>query len=251
VRRTTFRQDGRPHTLLVVSDVSKTLREEELQAWRRLVRVLSHEINNSLAPIKSIAGSLLSLLAREPRPPDTDEDVQSGLGIIAARSEALSRFMSSYARLARLPSPRPIDVDVGIWVRRTAGLETRLPVQVSPGPALVIEADGDQLDQLLINLVRNAADAALETGGRVDVSWARNNGQLELTVRDEGPGLAATANLFVPFFTTKPSGTGIGLVLCRQIAEAHGGVLTLENRRDRTGCLARLTLPIAFHGVDG
>jgi PAS domain S-box-containing protein len=246
VRRTTFRQDGRPHTLVVMSDLSKTLREEELLAWQRLVRVLSHEIINSLTPIKSIAGSLLSLLDRSPRPPDADEDLRGGLGIIGTRSEALSRFMSAYALLARLPAPRPGPVDVGLWARRAAGLETRVPVQVSAGPPLTIQADGDQLDQLLINLVRNAADASIETGGGVSVSWTRQNGHVDLEVVDDGPGLATTANLFVPFYTTKPSGSGIGLVLCRQIAEAHGGVLSLENRPDKHGCVARLKLPVTF-----
>jgi nitrogen fixation/metabolism regulation signal transduction histidine kinase len=251
VRRTTFRQDGRPHTLVVMSDLSKTLREEELLAWQRLVRVLSHEINNSLTPIKSIAGSLLSLLNRSPRPPDADDDLRGGLGIIGTRSEALSRFMSAYALLARLPAPRPGPVDVGIWARRAAGLETRVPVRVSGGPPLVIQADSDQLDQLLINLVRNAADASLETGGGVSLSWSRQDGHIDLQVMDEGPGLATTANLFVPFDTTKPSGTGIGLVLCRQIAEAHGGVLSLENRGDRRGCVARLRLPVSFRDTAG
>ena len=251
VRRTTFRQDGRPHTLVVMSDLSKTLREEELLAWQRLVRVLSHEINNSLTPIKSIAGSLLSILDRTPRPPDADDDLRGGLGIIGSRSEALSRFMSAYALLARLPAPRPGPVDVGIWARRAAGLERRVPVRVEPGPSLIIQADGDQLDQLLINLVRNAADASLETGGSVQLSWTRQDGHVDVEVADEGPGLATTANLFVPFYTTKPSGTGIGLVLCRQIAEAHGGLLSLENRGDRRGCVARLRLPVTFRNTDG
>jgi nitrogen fixation/metabolism regulation signal transduction histidine kinase len=246
VRRTTFRQDGRPHTLVVMSDLSKTLREEELLAWQRLVRVLSHEINNSLTPIKSIAGSLLSLIARDPRPPDADDDLRGGLGIISSRSEALSRFMSAYALLARLPAPRPGPVDVGLWARRAAGLETRIPVHVKPGPPLVIQADGDQLDQLLINLVRNAADASLETGGGVCISWSRQDGHVDVEVVDDGQGLATMANLFVPFYTTKPSGTGIGLVLCRQIAEAHGGVLSLQNRADHHGCIARLRLPVVF-----
>jgi nitrogen fixation/metabolism regulation signal transduction histidine kinase len=251
VRRTTFRQDGRPHTLVVMSDLSKTLREEELLAWQRLVRVLSHEINNSLTPIKSIAGSLLSILDRSPRPADADDDLRGGLGIIGSRSEALSRFMSAYALLARLPAPRPGPVDVGIWARRAAGLETRVPVRVESGPPIVIQADSDQLDQLLINLVRNAADASLETGGSVRLSWARQDGHVDVEVIDEGPGLAATANLFVPFYTTKPSGTGIGLVLCRQIAVAHGGVLSLENRDDRRGCVARLRLPVTFRDAHG
>jgi signal transduction histidine kinase len=157
--------------------------------------------------------------------------------------------MGAYARLARLPKPtlRPLDVDA--WVRRVVGLETRLKVDLLPGPALTIPGDGDQLDQLLINLVRNAADAALETGGGVRVGWRRNTNFVEVWVEDEGPGLSDTANLFVPFFTTKPGGSGIGLVLSRQIAEGHGGGLTLENRRSGSGCQARLRLPLTAEMV--
>ena len=243
VRRGMFRQDGRPHTLLVLTDVTKSLREEELQAWQRLVRVLSHEINNSLAPIKSIAGSLLALLDRPDVRPDAD-DVKRGLTVIGGRSEALVRFMSAYARLAKLPAPRKAPLDVGTWVRRVAVLETRLPVRVVPGPPTMLDADGDQLDQLLINLVRNAADASLETRGGVCLRWTRQNDTLVVRVEDEGPGLASAANLFVPFFTTKPEGSGIGLVLSRQIAEAHGGSLSLENRADAGGCVATVRLPV-------
>jgi len=250
VRRATFRQDGRPHTMLVVAEVSKTLREEELQAWQRLVRVLSHEINNSLAPIKSIAGSLQGIIDRAPPGGDSIEDLRRGLSVIGSRADALSRFMSSYARLARLPAPRRQDVAVGPWVRRVAALETRLRVEVEEGPELSIRADGDQLDQVLINLVRNAVDAALTTGGGVQIDWVSDEGTVEVHVRDDGPGLPATANLFVPFFTTKPDGSGIGLVLSRQIAEAHGGMLTLENRAVGRGCVARLRLPRRERDVD-
>ncbi|HVE79924.1 MAG TPA: ATP-binding protein [Gemmatimonadaceae bacterium] len=244
-RVSTFRQDGRPHQLLVLADLSRALREEEVQAWQRLVRVLSHEINNSLAPIKSVAGSLQAIVRRTPRPPDWDTDLQRGLKVIEGRSDALSQFIASYARLTRLPPPQKGRVDVDEWVRRVAALETRLSVRVRSGPRAVIDADGKQLDQLLINLVRNAVDASLETGGGVEVGWARANGFLDVSVLDEGPGLSSTANLFVPFFTTKPSGSGIGLALSRQIAEAHGGTLSLENRADRQGCEARLRLPVA------
>jgi PAS domain S-box-containing protein len=248
VRRTTFRQGGQPHELLVMSDVSQTLREEELLAWQRLIRVLSHEINNSLAPIKSIAGSLISLVSHKDRPADADEDLTRGLGIIAGRSDSLSRFMQSYARLARLPAPRLASVNVGDWVHRTARLETRLEVEVQEGPEVVIQADGDQLDQLLINLVRNAVDASLETGGRVHICWSVADSHVEVLVLDEGEGIADTANLFVPFFTTKPQGSGIGLALCRQITEAHGGTLTLENRQRRKGVEAKLRLPVRTNG---
>ncbi|MGB8509492.1 MAG: HAMP domain-containing sensor histidine kinase, partial [Pyrinomonadaceae bacterium] len=133
---------------------------------------------------------------------------------------------------------------VGALVRRVAGLESRLKVDVTIGPELVVKADGDQLEQLLINLLRNGVDASLETGGEVEIGWDGGGAGFELWVKDEGPGLADTANLFVPFFTTKPGGTGVGLVLSRQIAEAHGGTLTLENRRDGQGCAARLRVPL-------
>jgi nitrogen fixation/metabolism regulation signal transduction histidine kinase len=244
LRRSSFRQGGVPMQLLVLTDLRHALREEERQAWQRLVRVLSHEINNSLAPIQSIAGTLRALIGRTPRPADADEDLERGLGVIGTRAEALSRFMRSYARMARLPAPVLAPVDVRTWVDRVAQLEKRLPIEIRPGPAITLSADGDQLDQLLINLVRNAVDAASETAGGVEISWTQQGGALDLRVVDEGPGLPATANLFTPFFTTKAAGSGIGLVLSRQIAEAHGGTLTLENRGDARGSVARLRLPI-------
>ena len=244
LRRSGFRQGGMPMQLVVLSDVRRVLREEERRAWQRLVRVLSHEINNSLAPIQSLAGSLRALLSRTPRPMDAEEDLERGLAVIVGRAESLGRFMRSYARMARLPAPVLAPVSVGEWVERVAQLEKRLPVRVHPGPPVTIAADGDQLDQLLINLVSNAVDAASETGGGVVVTWQRTVDMLELSVIDDGPGLPPSANLFTPFFTTKRNGTGIGLVLSQQIAEAHGGTLSLENRTEGPGCVARVRLPI-------
>jgi PAS domain S-box-containing protein len=246
VRRGTFRQGGLPHQLLVLSDVSRALSEEERQAWQRLIRVLSHELNNSLAPIKSIADSLRSLVGQEAPPADWREDLRRGLGVIAGRSESLSRLMAAYARLARLPPPQRDAVSVVEWVRRVAALETRRPVTVCGGPDLTIRADGGQLDQLLINLVRNAVDATQDASGdgAVEVGWEVRAAHLDVWVRDDGLGLADTANLFVPFYTTKGDGSGIGLALSRQIAEAHHGTLTLANRSNHRGCEARLSLPI-------
>jgi len=244
VRRSMFRQGGLPHQLLVLSNLSRALREEELKAWQRIVRVIGHELNNSLAPIKSISGSLTSLLQRESRPTDWEEDMVRGLAVIGSRSESLSRFMAAYARLAKLPQPKFQPVDIGELLRRTVGLETRMEVVLRQGPALMIQADSDQLEQLLINLIRNAVDASLENGGGVRVHWGRTAGYVHVVVQDDGPGLSNTTNLFVPFFTTKPGGSGIGLVLSRQIAEAHGGTLTLDNREDARGCEARLRLRI-------
>jgi signal transduction histidine kinase len=245
MRRSGFRQGGLPHQLLVLTDLSRALRDEEREAWQRLVRVLGHELNNSLAPIKSIAGSLETLVNREAPRADWAEDMRRGLAIISTRAESLSRFMEAYARLARLPPPQRQPVRVAEWVRRVAGLETRFQIEIQPGPDVTIPADRDQLDQLLINLVRNAVDASLETGGQVKIGWSKTPAYLEVAIEDEGPGLSNTTNLFVPFFTTKPKGSGIGLVLSRQIAEAHGGSLSLENRSNGQGCIARLCLPLS------
>ncbi|PYT94202.1 MAG: PAS domain-containing sensor histidine kinase [Acidobacteria bacterium] len=252
LRRGSFRQGGLPHHLIVLSDLSRTLRDEERKAWQRLIRVLGHELNNSLAPIQSVAQSLESglLAATKSSKVQGDslgailDDLRQGLSIIRSRTEALGRFMTAYAQLARLPQPKLLPVRVSEWVGRSVKLETRVKVSLGKGPDAVISADPDQLEQLLINLIRNAADAALETNGGVQVGWKRSRGQLELWVVDDGPGLPNTANLFVPFFTTKPGGSGIGLVLSRQIAEAHGGELILKNRVDARGCEARLRLPI-------
>lgn len=244
MRRSAFRQRGLPHQLLVLADLSQPLRQEERLAWQRLLRVLGHELNNSLAPIKSLSGSLARLVARDPLPSDWRDDLQQGLAVIGARAEALSRFMEDYSRLARLPPPKLQRVQVAPLVARVVGLESRLRINLAAGPDLALQADPDQLEQLLINLVRNAVDAALETNGAVEVGWRKAVAQLQLQVLDEGPGLANTANLFVPFFTTKPGGSGIGLALSRQIAEAHGGSLSLENRPTGPGCVARLLLPL-------
>lgn len=249
ITRSQFREGGLPHQLLVVSDLTRALREEELKAWQRLVRVLGHEFNNSLAPIKSIAGSLETLIARDPLPEDWREDTARGLSIIASRSDGLSRFLGAYTLLAKLPPPQLAPMIVGDWVRQTAVLETRISASVEPGPDVSIQGDRVQLEQVLINLLRNAADASLETGGSVRLGWRKRGSLVEVWVADEGPGLLNTANLFVPFFTTKPGGSGIGLVLSRQVAESHGGSLELRNHTEGRGCEARLTLPVSGVGV--
>jgi two-component system nitrogen regulation sensor histidine kinase NtrY len=227
-----------------MTDVSRSLRDEERQAWQRLIRVIGHEINNSLAPIKSIAGSLERLVARDPKPADWESDMRDGLQVIGGRADSLSRFTAAYAQLARLPAPTIEPVSLAPLVTRVAGLEQRLAVHVAGGPGVILRADAAQLEQLLINLVRNAVDAALVTRGGVRVGWTVTDTQVRVYVDDDGPGVSNPANLFVPFFTTKPGGSGIGLVLCRQIAEAHGGTVTLENRQPGPGCRAELVLPL-------
>ncbi|HKR64476.1 MAG TPA: ATP-binding protein [Thermoanaerobaculia bacterium] len=240
VRRSTFREQGLPHRLLFLADITRALREEEAEAWRRIVRVLGHELNNSLAPIKSIATSLEQLVTRNELPPDWRDDLARGMRVIGSRTEALTRFTGAYAQLARLPEPRKRDVRVDQLAQRVAALETRATI-VLDGDAVTVSADEDQLEQVLINLVKNAADA----GGPVAIRWRANASSVAIAVEDHGPGVSGTANLFVPFFTTKPHGTGVGLYLSRQIAEAHGGTLTLANRTDARGAVARLALPRA------
>jgi nitrogen fixation/metabolism regulation signal transduction histidine kinase len=244
VRRSTFRQGGIAHQLMVISDISRALREEERQAWQRLVRVLGHELNNSLAPVCSIAQSLEMMLKREPRASDWEEDLRGGLRVIAERSEALSRFMKDYSRLARLPKPELRLVELEPLVRGAAALEPRIAVEILPSPQIKVNLDPDQVQQALINLIRNAVDASLETSGGVRIRWTTNGTEIDVIIQDDGPGISNPANLFVPFFTTKHGGSGIGLVLSRQIAEAHGGNLTLANRPDGRGSEAHLQLPI-------
>ena len=245
--RTSFRERGRPHQLVVLADVSQSLRDEERAAWQRLIRVLGHEINNSLAPIGSIAESLGTLLRRPEteRAPDWQDDARDGLEVIAGRSQSLGRFMDAYSRLARLPAPTRQRQSLPARVRRAAALETRLTVIVQIDDDALALIDGDQVEQALVNLIQNAADASLDTGGGVQVRCATVDSSAVVVVVDDGLGLSGTANLFVPFFTTKAQGSGIGLVLSRQIVEAHGGLLTLENRADgHRGCCATMHLPI-------
>ena len=250
VRKRSFRQNGVPHTLIVLSDVSRALREEERSAWQRLIRVLGHELNNSLAPIMSIAGSLATRLPQLDLPEGVKSDYQRGLDIIESRTGALHRFLQSYRRLATMPSPKLQSVELRPLAERVAILETRLPVRIEPGPDAVLTIDPDLIEQMLINLIRNAVDSALEQaqatqGGEPEVvlRWRQEDGNLLLMVQDNGIGLLNPSNAFVPFYTTKQGGSGIGLVLSQQIAEAHGGTIELANRKDSRGCVVTVQLP--------
>jgi nitrogen fixation/metabolism regulation signal transduction histidine kinase len=256
VRKRSFRQNGVPHTLIVLSDVSRALREEERSAWQRLIRVLGHELNNSLAPIMSIAGSLATRLPQLDLPEATKNDFQRGLDIIESRTASLHRFLQSYRRLAQMPSPKLRSVELRPLAERVAILETRLPVRISQGPDLVMMIDPDLMEQMLINLVRNAVDSALEQAQsaaagsaatladpEVVVRWRQDDASVFLIIEDNGIGLLNPSNAFVPFYTTKQGGSGIGLVLSQQIAEAHGGSIELANRKDSHGCVVTVQLP--------
>jgi nitrogen fixation/metabolism regulation signal transduction histidine kinase len=245
VHRSTFRQRGVPHALLLLTDVSAALREEERQAWRRLIRVLGHEINNSLAPIKSIAGTLRTQLISGVA---TDEDLDRGLHIVESRAESLYRFVQAYRQLAQLPPPRLQKTPLAPLLERTLALEQRLRAEIVGGPEVTLTIDPDQMEQLLINLVRNAVEAALSTRAgkpRVQVGWQVDAGNVIIGIEDNGPGIANDSNLFVPFYTTKTGGSGVGLALARQIVEAHAGSVRLTNRKTG-GARAVVTLPVVM-----
>jgi two-component system, NtrC family, nitrogen regulation sensor histidine kinase NtrY len=252
IRTSIFREAGLPLKLLAITDLSRTLREEERLAWQRLIRVLTHELNNSVAPIRSLAGTLKTLVGQQPRPDDWEQDLGDGLSIIEGRSSSLAKFIESYSRLAKLPPPERSSHDLNQLAIRIAKLESRLPVQIqTTDQPLMVMIDVAQMEQVLINLIKNAVEASLipakangKGEGQVTVKVERSGNQGLVEVRDDGPGLANAANLFVPFFTTKAGGSGIGLALSRQIVDAHEGSLTLENRVDQPGCMARVSLPL-------
>lgn len=249
LRRGSYRDKGVPHELVFLSDLTRTLHEEERRAWKRLIRTVRHEVNNSLTPIQSVAESLRVLIGRQPLPGDWQEDVTTGLELIAERAEALDRFTGAYSRLMHLPQPSLSPVDVARLSRRVADLETRMPVLVTTGPEIQVLGDRDQLEQLLINVVSNAVEASMQKrpagDGQVAIGWHLDSDRIEIHVDDDGPGLPEGTDVFVPFFTTKDHGSGIGLTLSRQIAEAHGGSLTLANHANHPGCRACLRLPVA------
>lgn len=245
MRRGAFRQHGRPNQLLVLSDVSRALHAEELAAWKRMIRVIGHELNNSLAPITSLTGSMERLVRRDPLPDDWQSDIVRGFEVIASRVEALNRFMTDCSRLAKIPEPTLAPVEVGACIRRVVELENGALIRVVGGPDLQVPADQDQIEQVLINLLRNAVEASAESEGTVEIGWQENHNWLEITICDEGSGLADPESLFIPFYTTKPTGSGIGLFLCRHVAEAHGGSIIVRDRADQPGCEAVLRIPLA------
>lgn len=245
LRKAAFRQEGTPHTLLLLADVSMALREEEQIAWKRLIRVLGHELSNSLAPIKSIAGSLLARVDSLAEDEGAVNDFRRGLSVVESRADALHRFVQSYRRLAQLPPPKLQPVDVGPLLERVALLEQRLPVELVSGPRATLLADPDQLEQMLINLLANAVDASLANGSRpVRAAWSVAESAVQFTIEDRGLGIANIENLFVPFYTTKQKGSGVGLALAQQIARAHGGEVQLVNRVDGDGARATVRLPM-------
>jgi nitrogen fixation/metabolism regulation signal transduction histidine kinase len=239
----TFREGGLTQHLLIIADVMQALREEERATWRRLIRVISHEVNNSLAPIKSLAGTLRDMLSESVTTGLRREDALFGLQVIERRTDSLKRFLDQYSRLARISEPRRCWVRLTPLVARVVKLVQAHAVVVEIPEDLEIFVDEDQIEQALINLVTNAVEAHGDGKVAIRLSVCDSAHDCIVMVIDEGAGIANPDNLFVPFFTTKAGGSGIGLLLCRQIAEAHGGTLRLENRTDGRGATATLEMP--------
>lgn len=238
-----FREDGRPQRLFLLTDLKHPLREEERTAWRRLIRVLGHELNNSLTPITSLAQSLKQRVQRADLPEEWRESSGEALDIIIDRARRLNRFVEEYAKLAKLPEPQREETEVGSLVNRACRLIQHPGLHVEPGASCRIRVDPGQIEQLLINVLRNAIQACPADSGQVRVHWKQESSDVVIRIDDNGPGIENPENLFVPFFSTKPGGSGIGLVLCRQIAEANGGTVHLQNRPEG-GARATIALPL-------
>ncbi len=244
-------QPGRRETLVAATDISAAMRRGEERAFSRLVRVLSHELNNSLAPIASVTGSVADRL-------DALHDAAVGdsavlLRAVGARAQHLAAFVGRFAHLADLPAPRPAPVAVDAMMR---GLAATLPdgdFSIEPGPPIVLRIDRSQVEQALVNLLTNAVQAGADRGSRqVIIRWRvadtdrRMAAGVYIDIDDHGPGVQAARDLFVPFFSTRPNGRGVGLFLSRQLVEMNGGALTLTTRPDGSGARAQVVFPLAL-----
>jgi len=239
-----YRDKGKQQKLLFITDVSTMLRSEERNAWQALVRVISHEINNSLSPIGSISQSLKRLLTRQEDISEHKDYLIEGLTVVAQRTNNLANFVNSYKQIASLPEPKKEETSIANLVSKVLGLYQSQHIEIQTSVDVNLSIDAVQIEQVLINLLKNAAEAIKNSGvdGKVTISWQQQGRVFKLAIKDDGTGVSNPDNLFVPFYTTKAQGSGIGLVLCRQIIEAHGGKLTLTNRTDSKGCIAVIEL---------
>ncbi|MDJ0841000.1 MAG: ATP-binding protein [Acidobacteriota bacterium] len=234
-----FMEHGSRRRLIFITDIQRILREEERKAWQSLLRVLSHEINNTLTPIASISDTLTRLLQKR----EDGGDLTEGLSVIKERAAALGQFIERYKQFARLPKPEKRIFVLEPMLQRLAALFPHRTVTYEGVQDLTLEADPAQMEQVLVNLFKNADEAMPDPKGKIVVSCRQSGDYLQVVIQDEGIGIGNRENLFVPFYTTKEGGSGIGLALCRQIAFQHGGELILRNRKEGKGTEAALSLP--------
>ncbi|MEH6384834.1 MAG: ATP-binding protein [Colwellia sp.] len=249
IKKAQYREFGAPRELVIMSDLTAPLREKELEAWQRLVAVLRHEISNALAPIKSYSQTLGWTLRQTERHEGWEQDCIEGLAVIERQTTALNYMMQSYKNLNQLPTPVPHYFDLQLWLAEIVKQELRLPVQIFSGEPLELYGDRELLSQALVNIINNAIEASTNAQPPI-ISWqvltrpGNNHTWLTLDITDFGEGVANEDNLFVPFFTTKAKGSGIGLLVCRGIIEVHGGHFNLMNKAHGQGCIARIQLPL-------
>lgn len=241
-----YREQGKQQKLLFITDVSNMLRSEERKAWQALVRVISHEINNSLAPITSISQSLHRLISKQDDLNTHKQHLIEGVSVIAQRSRNLRDFVNSFKRIASLPEPKKQSTSIVELVSKVAALYKQENIDIETSTDVNLLIDTVQFEQVLINLIKNAVEAINNKGGdgKVVINWQQRDRLFKLAIIDDGTGVSNPENLFIPFYTTKPKGSGIGLVLCRQIIDAHGGNLMLTNRENKEGCIASIELAV-------
>jgi two-component system, NtrC family, nitrogen regulation sensor histidine kinase NtrY len=240
----TYIHNGKTGHLLFIADLELVLSEEEIKAWQRLIRVIAHEVNNSLTPITSLCQTLSSLLLKLPETPQ-QQDILQGMEVINERAHNLKRFISDYARIARLPDAQKKQFELASLINRIRTIYQNQALHISmPSSPILLFGDQAQLEQVLINLLKNAVEANADASKPVQLLVTCSVTTCTIEISDQGSGIANAANLFVPFYTTKPQGAGIGLALSRRIVTAHGGELQLENRTDEVGAVATLSLPV-------
>jgi nitrogen fixation/metabolism regulation signal transduction histidine kinase len=243
IRTDQYFEKGIKHKLIFITDIQNLLREEERQAWQKLLRVLSHEINNSIAPIASIGETLEKMVDKQYSNTDLDNDLKEGLGVITERAQSLNIFIQRYQKLAKLPHPSKSLFNIEPLVQSVALLFPDANIKLD-SEELVIYADKDQFQQVLVNLLKNACESMQDNPQEeICVDWRKVSQLIEINVRDQGTGISNIDNMFVPFYTTKPQGTGIGLSLSRQVMVNHGGDLIIKNRTDKKGVQATLMVP--------
>lgn len=239
-----YRRQGRPARIVFIVDLRLALAEEEILVWQRLIRVISHEVNNSLTPIMSLCQTLENVVARGQAAQQQDI-MRDGLQVVSQRAKGLKEFISVYARIARLPEPQKVEFPVARLLQRVLAMFPGAVERDGGEPAARLFGDPVHLEQALINLVKNAVEANEGSTVPVRLGCRVEGGSAQFEILDNGAGIRNPGNLFVPFYTTKPGGAGIGLVLCRKIAAKHHGQVSLENRRDAPGAVARLSVPLS------
>ncbi|MGX5173583.1 sensor histidine kinase [Aliikangiella sp. IMCC44653] len=243
-----FYSDNQKHQLFLLTRIEKLLKEKEREAWQNLLRVLSHELNNSLTPIATFSTTMLRKINKEQQVTDI-EKFKDGLSIIKERAESLNQFITSYSQLSHLPQANKQDFN---WAKKLKQLSKLFPdccvinnFKFKQDPKHVIQADPHQMEQVFINLLKNAREAmaGLELK-KIEINAEVANENLIITIKDCGSGIANPKNLFVPFYTTKKSGSGIGLTLCQQILSSHDATLHLTNRENSAGAQATIVFPV-------